>query len=100
MKIVIIGIGPVGLSLGTSLALNGEVVFVDIDKTKVDLVNNSESPINEQLLNEHFAIKSLKLSATSNYDVCVNANVIIACVPTNLDKKTNQLDTSIVEAVP
>ena len=40
MKIVVIGIGPVGLSLATSLALKCEVILLDIDKTKVGLINN------------------------------------------------------------
>ena len=100
MQIGVFGIGPVGLSLATSLALKSEVILFDIDKTKVDLINNKKSPINEQLLNEYFATKSLNLIATTNYgDGCKNANFIIVCVPTNLVNKTNQLDTSIVDSV-
>lgn len=99
-RITVFGIGPVGLSLATSLAIKSEFILFDIDKTKVSLINNKKSPINEQLLNEYFATKSLNLKATINYeDGCKNANFIIVCVPTNLDKKTNQLDTSIVDSV-
>ena len=97
---VVVGIGPVGLSLAASLALKSEVILFDIDKAKVNLINNKRSPIDEQLLNEYFNTKSLNLRATTNYkDGCKNAGFIIVCVPTNLDKKTNQLNTSIVDSV-
>ena len=46
-KILIVGAGPVGLSLAISLAIKSEVILFDIDETKVDLVNNKKSPIDE-----------------------------------------------------
>ena len=99
-KAIVIGIGPVGLSLVTFLALNNEAVLIDVDEPKVNSINDKKSPINEPLLDEYFSTKTLNLRATTNYeDGCINAEFIIVCVPTNLDKKTNQLDTSIVDSV-
>lgn len=60
-KILIIGAGPAGLSLSTSLALNSEVILVDVDKDKIDLINNKKSPIDERLLNDYFRPKTLIL---------------------------------------
>ena len=39
MKIAVAGLGYVGLSLSTLLSLNNEVISVDIDAKKVELVN-------------------------------------------------------------
>ena len=48
MKIAVIGTGYVGLVTGTCLAETGnEVICVDIDKSKVDQLNNGEIPIFE-----------------------------------------------------
>ncbi len=48
MKISIIGTGYVGLVSGACLAEHGhDVVCVDIDQSKVDLINRAEAPIHE-----------------------------------------------------
>jgi len=53
MNISIVGTGYVGLVSGVCLAEKGhQVTCVDIDRKKVELINNAESPIHEKGLDE------------------------------------------------
>ena len=45
MKIVVIGLGYVGLSNAVLLAQNNQVIGVDMSKDRVDLINARQSPI-------------------------------------------------------
>ena len=53
MKIAVAGIGYVGLSIATLLAQNNEVIAVDIDSGKVDMINNRKSPIKDKEIEEY-----------------------------------------------
>ena len=45
MRIAVAGIGYVGLSNAVLLAQHNEVIAFDINKEKVDMINNKKSPI-------------------------------------------------------
>ena len=49
-NITIVGAGYVGTSLSVLLAQKFRVVTFDIDKKKVDQINNQLSPIDEKIL--------------------------------------------------
>ena len=100
MKIVVVGLGYVGLSNAVLLAQHTEVIGVDISQDRVDAVNARKSPIFDNELSKYLAEKNLNLSAsidlkTSLKDACY----VIVSVPTNYDEETNFFDTSSVEAV-
>jgi len=100
MKIAIAGIGYVGLSNAVLLAQNNEVIAIDIDRKKVDLVNSKKSPIIDNLIEEYLATKDLNLVATTdNFMVYSDADYVIISTPTNYDPKINRFNTSTVEAV-
>ncbi len=67
MKISIVGTGYVGLVSGVCLAEKGhEVICVDHDHAKVDLINSGKSPIYERDIDVHLQRKlGLGFSATS-----------------------------------
>ena len=48
MKICVVGTGYVGLSLAILISQKYEVVALDIDKKKVDLINKRQSPIEDR----------------------------------------------------
>ena len=53
MKITIFGSGYVGLVTGTCLAeVGNEVMCVDVDQNKIDMLNNGKIPIYEPGLEE------------------------------------------------
>ena len=100
MKIVVVGLGYVGLSNAVLLAQHNEVIGVDISKERVDALNARMSPIIDAELSEYLAQKDLNLSASTDLDVSVHgADYVIVSTPTNYDEKSNFFDTSSVEAV-
>ena len=86
MKIAVIGTGYVGLVSGTCFAETGNTVTcVDIDKAKVERMNNGEVPIYETGLEElfHRNRKQQRLFFTSDLKAGIeNAEVILLALPT------------------
>ena len=100
MKIVVVGLGYVGLSNAVLLAQHNEVIGVDISRERVDAVNERKSPIVDVELSEYLAEKDLNLSASTDLQASLTgADYVIVSTPTNYDEKTNFFDTSCVEAV-
>lgn len=99
-KIVVVGLGYVGLSNAAILAQNNEVVGVDLDEDRVMSVNRKLSPIVDTDLSDFMAEKDLDLNATTDLIGAINdADFVIVSTPTNYDEYTNYFDTSTVEYV-
>ena len=100
MKIVVVGLGYVGLSNAVLLAQHNEVIGVDISQDRVDALNARKSPIIDPELSEYLAEKKLNLSASTDLEASLTgADYVIVSTPTNYDEKTNFFDTSSVETV-
>lgn len=100
MKIAIAGTGYVGLSNAVLLAQFNEVIALDIIQEKVDMINNSRSPIIDNEIEEYLAKKELNLTATTdNYLAFKDAEYVIISTPTNYDSEKNYFNTRTVEAV-
>ena len=99
-KIAVAGTGYVGLSLATLLSQHNDVVAVDVVQEKVELINNKKSPIQDKEIEEFFATKPLRLTATTDgRSAYKNADLVIIATPTNYDPKLNFFDTKYVEQV-
>ena len=100
MKIVVVGLGYVGLSNAVLLAQHNEVIGVDISQERVDALNARKSPIIDAELTMYLAEKDLNLSASTDLKSSLTgADYVIVSTPTNYDEKTNFFDTSSVETV-
>ena len=100
MKIVVVGLGYVGLSNAVLLAQHNKVIGVDISQERVDALNVRKSPIIDAELSEYLAEKDLNLSACTDLEASITgADYVIVATPTNYNEKTNFFDTSSVEAV-
>ncbi|WP_435736962.1 nucleotide sugar dehydrogenase [Cellulosimicrobium sp. PMB13] len=100
MKIVIAGLGYVGMSNAVVLAQHHDVVAVDVDKGRVDAVNRRESPIIDTELEEYLREKPLSLTATTDATAAYrDAELVVVATPTDYDPDTNYFDTSTVESV-
>lgn len=89
--ICVIGLGYVGLPLIKTFLKEGFTVFgFDIDKTKVDLLNQGKSYI-KHVTGEDLKpfLRKKKFKATTDPQALSEADVILICVPTPLDAHKN-----------
>ena len=100
MKLCMIGTGYVGLVRGVCFAdLGNNVICVDSDLKKIDLLYRGKIPIYEPGLSELVKknYKSGRLSFTTNLSEAIkNSQVIFICVGTPTKKNSNAADLSQV----
>jgi UDPglucose 6-dehydrogenase len=100
MKIVVVGLGYVGMSNAVLLAQHNEVIGVDTLQDRVNKVNARQSPIIDAELYKYLAEKDLNLSASTDLKISVkDADYVIVSTPTSYDEETNFFNTSSVESV-
>lgn len=99
-KIVVVGLGYVGLSNAVLLAQHNEVIAVDTDRSRVNAINAGRSPIKDDLLSGYLKNTKLKLCASTDLRASViGADFVVVSTPTNYDEDTNFFDSSFVEEV-
>ena len=99
-KITVVGSGYVGMSLAVLLARHNDVVVLDIDKDRVDKINNKKPTVADSEIELFLAEKTLSLKATVNKEEAYEcAEFIIIATPTNYDTDSNCFNTDSVESV-
>ena len=98
--ITVAGTGYVGLSIATLLSQHHKVYAVDIVPSKVELINQRKSPIQDEYIEKYLLEKELDLTATLDAETAYSAaDFVIIAAPTNYDSTTQHFDTSAVENV-
>ena len=98
--IAVAGTGYVGLSISVLLAQQEKVFAVDIVPSKVDMVNQRKSPIQDEYIEKYPAEKDLDLTAKLDTEQAYSAaDFVVIAAPTNYDSATQHFDTSAVENV-
>ena len=100
IKIAVVGMGYVGLSLAIMLAQHHEVLAVDIDSEKVELINKKCSPLKDEYVEKYLKETELHILATTDSKNAYNeADYVVIAVPTNFNVEINAFDTSILEKI-
>lgn len=105
MKIAVAGTGYVGLSLAVLLSQHNEVITVDIVQSKVDMINEWVSPIQDEYIEKYLSEaktgeRKLNLTATTDAaSAYASSDFVIISTPTNYDPQKNFFDCSAVEQV-
>jgi UDP-N-acetyl-D-glucosamine dehydrogenase len=98
-RVGVIGLGYVGLPLVVEFGNSGFIsTGFEVDARKADTINRGESYIPD-VPTSHVAelVAAKKLSATTNFDLLKEQDIIIICVPTPL-RKTKDPDVSYILA--
>lgn len=99
-RVVVAGVGYVGLSLAVLLAQHNRVTAVDVVPEKVAMLNARKSPIRDAEIEDYLANKALNLTAVlSSDDAYLDAELVIVATPTNYDPQQNFFDTHYIEEV-
>ncbi len=91
-RIVVVGLGYVGLPLAVALARKFEVVGLDRDERRIDELRRGLDRTNEV---DEASLRESTLTLTHSADDCGGADVYIVTVPTPVDED-NQPDLSAV----
>lgn len=93
-KIVVLGVGYVGLPLAITLAKVGyKVIGVDINKKVIKAINDGSLPIKEKNIENFFIDKKVRENLTVN-EKPDYADVFIVCVQTPIDQVSKMPDLS------
>lgn len=102
MKVSVFGLGYVGAVSAGCMAQDGhEVIGVDVEASKVNLINEGKTPIIEKDIGEIIekAVNTGKLRATADIgDAMQNTEISLVCVGTP-SRKNGSLDLSYVQQV-
>lgn len=85
-KIVVVGLGYVGLPLALLAQKNRYDVFGIVrTRQKADAINRRESPFEDEAVSKN--LKKYPITATTEFSVIQGASIIIICVPTPIDER-------------
>ncbi|MBO1766354.1 nucleotide sugar dehydrogenase [Allobranchiibius sp. GilTou38] len=99
-RIVVVGMGYVGLSNAVLLAQHNDVLGVDLDVSKIERLQAGVSPISDPELEDFLAHADLRLTfATDPTAAYADADFVVVATPTDYDPQTNYFNTSSVEGV-
>ncbi|MCI9270329.1 MAG: nucleotide sugar dehydrogenase [Dorea sp.] len=100
MRVIIAGMGYVGLSNAVLLSQFHDVYAYDIVQARADMVNARKSPIIDKEIEEYLAQKDLSLRCGTELELeLAEADFVVVATPTNYDPEKNHFDTSSVESV-
>lgn len=87
-RVSIVGLGYVGLPLALSFAKKGfHVAGIDLDRERISQIRQGDSYIEDVAADEiRQAVREGRLEATEDYAPLSDADVIIICVPTPLNR--------------
>ena len=98
MKIVVMGMGYVGLANAVLLSQSNQVIGLEIDKDKVDMINKKISPLKDDYIIDYLKNKDLDFVAkTSGQADFADADLVILALPTNYDEVAEKFDTSFLD---
>jgi UDP-N-acetyl-D-galactosamine dehydrogenase len=82
LKIVVVGLGYVGLPLAVALAERGNVIGFDVDQGRIDELASGHDRTREV---EPARLAASRLKLTADPADCVGADIYIVTVPTPID---------------
>ena len=99
-RIVVVGMGYVGMSNAILLAQHNYVHAIDSDKARLSEIEEGRSPVEDSDMSHYLRTKQLNLSVSERDEQALQkADYVIIATPTNYNPETNGFDTSNVDSV-
>ena len=99
-NITVVGAGYVGMGLAALFAKSNNVTVIDIDKDKVDKINNRKPVFKDADLEKILKQPKLNLTATQCQATAYKgADFIVIAAPTDFDESKKCFNTSIIEKI-
>jgi len=99
-KIIVVGLGYVGLANALLLSQHHHVIGLDLDHHKIALLNDKKSPLQDPEVELFLTKPDLDLTFhVFDEKYLENCDYVIIATPTNYDDKLNFFDTKSVELV-
>ena len=98
-RVVVVGLGYVGLSMSGLLSRECRVVGLDVDEQRVKLLQTGASPLADDELARWLQTRPEGLSFTTDPACLSEADIVVVATPTDYDSATDAFDTSTVDAV-
>jgi UDPglucose 6-dehydrogenase len=99
-KITIVGSGYVGMSISALLGKRHDIKILEVDSSKVEIVNNNQSTVQDSLIEKTLKTNSLSIRATLDKgEAYKDAEFIIIAAPTNFDENTKSFNSSSVDDI-
>lgn len=99
-NISVVGLGYVGLSNAILLSQSNNVIAVDTNEERINLINQKKSPIQDLEISKYLKEHRLNLTATLDWmEVYRQSDIIVIATPTDYDEEKNYFNTSSVESV-
>ena len=97
-KILIIGLGYVGLSQAVLLHKNNNVHVLDINTKKINFINSNKSPLEEKEYHDYFSSNEICIKGYNNLeDIEDDYDFVLICLPTDFDTEKHELNTGLIE---
>ena len=97
-NITVLGAGYVGMSMLAVLAKKNNVIIYDIDKKKIENIDDGISPIPDSGISP--ILKKFKRNISVSYDLIntkIKSEIFIIAIPTNFKNDLNSFDTKPIE---
>ena len=97
-NITVLGAGYVGMSMLAVLAKKNNVIIYDIDKKKIEDIDDGISPIPDSGISP--ILKKFKRNISVSYDLIntkIKSEIFIIAIPTNFKNDLNSFDTKPIE---
>ncbi len=98
-KITVVGTGYVGMSMAVLLAQHNDVTALDIDVSRVDLINQRKSTVVDKEIEHFLTEKQLSLAATlDKTEAYKDPAFVVVATPTDYDRVPQSLIQAIVNS--
>ena len=99
-KITVVGSGYVGMANAVALSQSNQVIVLDINSERVNLIRENKSPIEDALITKYLNEKDLTLAASNDSETAYQASeYVIIATPTDYCPIQNYFNTDSVESV-